>query len=320
MKNKAYIKLFSSLILTSLILFILPLFVGDYVVRVITLVYIYAVLASSWNIVGGFISYPSFGHVAFFGLGAYLTAILMEIFNLGREGLSFIGTIVMASIIVAIIAIVTGLPILRLRGHYFAIATWGFAEALGSLFLIIPEFGGVSGWNLPIIYVSELGFVKTYYYIFLMIFILSIIMIYLIITSRIGYVLTAIGDDEVAAKACGIQTTLFKICAYSISAFLAALIGGFYACYITYINTEMSFSILTTLEMIAMTLMGGRRTLVGPIIGAVLLILIREISWRHSLEWHFLITGLVIVFFVLVIPEGIWGFIKNKIIKHSEGQ
>lgn len=222
----------------------------------------FVVLAQSFNIIAGYTGYVDFGHVAFFGLGTYVAGILLWKFHLDP----LVPLIpIAAGIVVGLIAALVGLPALRLRGAYFAIAMLSFNESVRVIALNIPSrlAGGVDGIPYPRIYNPAAS-----YYGMLVLAIVATVFTYVMATSRFGIALKAIREDEDAAGVMGINTTLYKVAAFVIAAFFAGAVGGLDFWFTAYTSPELVFNTPMTVEMIAMTMFGGAGTVLGPIIGA----------------------------------------------------
>jgi branched-chain amino acid transport system permease protein len=278
--------------------------------RTVTTVFMFVALAQGWNIIGGFTGYPCFGQVGFFGLGAYTTAVLMV-----HTGAGFWLALPVAGIVAGLFAALVGLPLLRLKGHYFAIATLGVAEALREIVLNIPAItGGGAGITMPTIgtnastgYPGNDGF----YVIFLFAAALSVALVALIARRGFGYELRAIHQDEEAAAAAGIRTTRVKVLAFALSAALTGLVGAIYAFQQVTMFPERLFDIDFTVMMVIMVVLGGVGTVGGPIIGATGVVLVSEYLRSHYTNAHTLILGAVIVVAVILVPQGIVRFSRE---------
>ena len=243
--------------------------------RLLATVFMFVALAQAWNLIGGFTGYASFGQVAFFGIGAYTTAVLMNNYRV-----SFWLALPMAIVVGVLFAVLIGLPLLRLRGHYFAIATLGFAEGArevvynmtpvtgGGLGITIPTFGS----EAPTSYFGKPGF----YVAFLLLAAVSIAISAVLARSRFGYAMVAVHEDEAAAAAVGINTTWVKVVAFGVSAAIVACAGAFYAFQQITFYPEDVFASRFTVLMVIMVVIGGSGSIVGPIVGAVGLDLLSE--------------------------------------------
>lgn len=278
-----------------------PLYANLYTLRVFTQIFMFGALSLSWNLLGGYAGYISFGNVAFFGIGAYTFGALMTKLHLG-----FFPSMIAGGVMAAVFALAIGHPLLRLKGHYFAVATFGIAEAIRGLASLDPMriTGGGKGMTLPIVPGDIRSVSALFYFTMFGLMLACAIVTYLITRSRIGYGLLAIREDEDAAAAIGICTSRYKTLAYVVSALFTGFTGAVYGYWMTYIEPADAFHINISISMVIMALLGGRGTIMGPIIGAFLLELLTELVWRRFLEFHALILGIIIIVVVLFIPKG----------------
>jgi branched-chain amino acid transport system permease protein len=289
--------------------------------RIATIIAMFAVMASAWNIVGGLTGYAAFGNVAFFGIGAYTTGMFVA-----RAKWPFLLALPMAPIAAGAFAALVGAPLLRLRGHYFAVASLGVGVAVGELVQNVdyrgtPIFGGASGLFLPIV-----GRDITYFYLMVGAAALAIAVTWWVLHSRFGFGLIAIRENEEAAAVMGVNTTAYKIAAFALSAALTGLAGGIFAQWNVFINQENVFPIDYNIQMILMALVGGAGTLFGPTIGAVLLQLLIQFlagSLPVSPDIPFVptdarpilaqvILGLLLVVVVIFTPRGVIDFFGGQ--------
>jgi branched-chain amino acid transport system permease protein len=254
-------------------------------------------MATSWNIISGFTGYTSFGHAGFFGIGSYIGALL--IFN---KVTSWIPATIVAGLGTALIALVIGYPTLRLRGPYFAITMLGLSELAR---IVVTAWDSVTrgglGVYLPILRDQP----PLTYYGMLVLAVLAVIVSYAVGTSAFGLRLLSIRDDEVAAQAMGIDTTRHKIAAFTISSFFPGIAGAIYAYHVGFIEPAAVFSILWTIRSIASAIVGGQATILGPILGAVLLSLVSEQVWARDPNLYQVIFGGIIALVVLILPGGL---------------
>ena len=282
------------------LLAIAPLFLSGYWIRVLTGVFTMAIVAQGINVVLGFAGYLAMGNVVFFGTGAYVTGVLMV-----RLDVPFIVSLAAAVLLCGLYAFILGLPILRLKGGYFTIATIGVNQATKEIITNLPFTGGGHGLGLPIILLEPEIVFGLFYYAFLGVMVLSTLLVWAIDRSRFGYALLAIRDGEEAAKVMGIDTTRNKVAAWSISAMLTGLAGGMYAYYISYLEPISVFDITFSVRSVIMTLLGGIGTVLGPILGAGTLEIVTELVWSRFLNFHLMATGLVIILAVRLLPKGL---------------
>ena len=279
----------------------LPLWSDDYWIRIWTGVAMWAGLAASWNIIGGYAGYISFGQVAFFGIGAYSTALLMQ------PGLdwNFFLTLPVGAFVAGLFALLVGWPTLRLRGAYFAIATWALAEALAQFATAVDFTGGSFGLSTP-------GNASTWFFYYAMLIAsaaIYLLMFLLLERSRFGLKVKAVRDNEAAAQSLGINTTSVKIQAFVLSAALPAVLGGIDAYWITFINPQSVLAGDITDQMVVMTLVGGLGHLWGPALGATVLYLVS--TWLNanfgSSTGYIAMIGLLLALIVLFLPDGLIG-------------
>ncbi len=289
------------------ILIVLPFLVSGYWLRVLTQTFLFAAIATGSNIIIGFTGYPAFGNIAFFGVGAYVTGVLMTNYSF-----SFFTTLPIASLFGILIATLLGIPILRLKGHYFAIATVGVMETIKEIVDNMTEItGGGLGLTLPIMQGEPEYIYKFFYYIMLLSLLFSLLIVYIISKIKQGFALRAIRVDEDAASVMGIHTSLYKTFAWAISAGLVAITGGIYAYWISYIDPTTVFGGTYPVKMFAMILLGGSTSVIGPMVGAFILEIISELVWSKFIEIHGMVLGLLIVFIILFLPKGIFETFKG---------
>jgi len=288
---------------------ILPFITGNYSVRFMTDILLFAIMASAWNIIGGYTGYASFGNVVFFGLGAYITAIFMseELFHL-----NFFISMLASGVLCGIFGFLMGIPILRLKGHYFAIATLGVAEAMKALIQNLDITQGNSGMYLPIINLSVDASYRFFYFVALSVLIILLVVTYIILKTKLGYGFIAIREDEDAANSMGINTTLFKSISFSISGFFTALAGSIYAYQQGFIKPEPVFDVLITVKMIVMAVFGGIGSIFGPLIGATIIQVISEILSNYFLVAHALFFGTIIILMILFSPKGVYDIFSGR--------
>jgi branched-chain amino acid transport system permease protein len=286
------------------ILFVIALFipftVNNFILRFATDILIFAIMASAWNIIGGYTGYASFGNVVFFGIGAYVTALLMNLANM-----NFFLALVLSGIGGGIFGFIIGLPILRLSGHYFAIATLGVAEAMKALVQNMEITEGNSGLYLPMMDLSVNASYKFFYFTTLGVLVILLLITFLVLRSKLGYGFIAIREDEDAANSMGINTTLFKSISFAITGFFTSLAGSIYAYQQGFIKPEPVFNVLITVKMIVMAVFGGIGSLFGPLIGAASIEIISEFLSNYFLVAHTLFFGTIVIVAILFFPKGI---------------
>jgi len=303
------------LLIIAVVLFIfLPRFLSGYMVRVITTIFMYAVIAQGMNIMSGYMGYLPFGNAMFFGIGAYVTAIGMS------KGLPFLVVVPLAAITAILFSILLGLPVLRLRGHYFAIATIGMSAAILSVVKNATEItGGAMGTTLPIID-KDPSIVYNYFYLAMFgLMVITTLSLYFIIKSRFGFGIRSIKANEEAAISMGINTTYHKVVAWAISALFTSIAGALYAYWMSFIAPDEVFDVMIAVNTVVIMLIGGAGSILGPIIGAFIIELFAEVAWSAFLEYHLAALGIIIIIIVFFVPKGVSGtiadFIKRKKIR-----
>ena len=294
------------LLIVLVALALLPQLVDSYWLRIATGALMWAGLACSWDILGGYAGYIDFGHSAFFGIGAYATAILMG----GGFGWPFMATIPAGLVAAALVAAVIGGPTLRLRGAYFAIATWAFAEMLLQLANLLTITGGTGGLSVPP-FLDE----NFFYFVMLAAVIVTYGLTWLLFeASRFGYKVKALRDHEEAAEAMGINTNVVKLQTFALSAALAALFGSIFAYWVTFINPKSVLGGDITDQMVVMVLLGGLGSFWGPALGGAALFIVNRLIWMYwgDTTFYIMILGAAIVLVVLFLPEGIAGLFARR--------
>jgi branched-chain amino acid transport system permease protein len=272
---------------------LLPLFGSNYFLRIATTVCMYAVLAQSWNFIGGMAGYPSFATAAFFGLGAYTSAILQG------QGVPALLSWACAGPVAAVFAALIGGAILHLRGHYFAIASLIVAEMLPDL------TGGGKGMNLPILRISIAAEAKFFFYVMLALALVCTAAAIVTRRSKLGFGLRCIQQNEDAANIVGVNAYAYKTAAFALSAVFAGIAGAIYASWVKYIEPPDVFDLLLAVKPMVMVLLGGLGTVFGPALGAVILLAFEELVWRNFLTIHAAALGVIIVILILFLPNGI---------------
>jgi branched-chain amino acid transport system permease protein len=260
-----------------------------------------ATLAQGWNIIGGYAGYPSFGNSVFYGLGAYGVAIAMAQFHLPF----WVGMLLGLGLGVAF-AGVLGLAVLRLKGHYFAICTLGLALVMTAIVSNLDIAGSNIGLVLPLLRSETL-----FYELALGLLVIATLTIFWLSRSRFGLGLIAIRENEEGAAVMGVNTTLYKVLAFMLSAAFTALAGGIYAYYITFIDPVGVFDIALNVKMIIMAVFGGPGSVLGPVVGAFILSVVSEVLATRVTSIASMFFGIVIVIAVVFMPRGIADFVQH---------
>jgi len=290
-----------------------PPFASPYVVHILVLVLFFAYLGTAWNILGGYAGQFSFGHAAFFGLGAYTSTLLLV-----RAGVSPWLGFWAGGLVAAAFGCFAGSLAFRygLRGPYFALVTLAFAEMLrliavnwmgigGPMGILIPlPPGGDSWWRLQ--FREKLP----YYYVMLGLLAVALWLTRRLERSRLGYTLAAIRENEDAAEASGVDTRRAKLSAMALSAFLTALGGTFYAQYFSFVDPTLAFGVPVSVEILLRPIVGGPGTLAGPLLGSLVLTPLSELTrWaiRGRPGVDLMIYGAILVLVITFLPRGLIG-------------
>lgn len=280
------------------VLIVLPLSIklGSNIINLLVMLFIYIILAQSWNIIAGFALQIHMGLAAFFGCGVFITHVLWE------AGVPIYLATLAGALASVILSGVIGLPTLRLRGMYFAIGTLALSETLRiTIGNIFPRT-----MHMPATYAVAYNLLSRYYFA-LTVMIIACVVVYLIANSKIGLAMVALGDDEDAAQVTGVNIFRFKVLALAISALLAGLAGGVYAFFRISFLPMYAFVPLWSFEPLVATAIGGMGTLIGPIIGSFILVILSDIFALTLGEAHLIIFGVLFILVVLYFPYGIVG-------------
>jgi branched-chain amino acid transport system permease protein len=276
--------------------------ISGYVITILITVAIYAILAHSLNIITGHAGQISLGHAAFFGIGAYTSALLYT-----EAGLPFWLSVPLAAIAAGIIGALLGIPCLRVRDDFLAITTMGINFVVEAVFLYIPFFGGamgIGGINLPDWFGREMS-KPEYFILILVVFGLLLIVDYQLGRSWIGLAWASIREDEQAAEAMGVDVVRFKVLAFILGSMIAGLAGGFYAHFLTFIMPQ-NFGFPMSIVILSMVVFGGIGTRWGPLLGALILGVLPELS-RPIMEYRTFLYGLLLMFMMRFQPDGLLG-------------
>ncbi|HOF04935.1 MAG TPA: branched-chain amino acid ABC transporter permease [Syntrophales bacterium] len=274
-------------------------------------VFMYVVLASSWNFIGGYAGYLSFGHAAFFGIGAFATAKMAELFALTPPLAIFAS--LPAAALAALVALVIGYPCLKIRGPYFAVVTLCFAFVVDLAVKNIEWLGGAEGLWMKTMDIPEQLSRTIMYELMLLLMAITLTVAWWLGRSRLGAGLRAVRADEEVAETMAIPTARLKIQAFVLSAFFPGIAGGLFAYYLTYIHPDVVFNINISILIVLMAMFGGGGTWLGPIIGAVLLTVVNEgLSTFAQAEIARIIYGALFIVVTIFMPNGIIDFFRKK--------
>jgi branched-chain amino acid transport system permease protein len=315
MRNLTF-KQISSGIVVLILLILFPLaFSKPFPQHVMILVFMFGMMAVAWNIMGGYAGMFSFGQVAFFGIGAYTSSFLLITYHINP----WLGLVV-GGLIAALVAAAIGYPCSNLRGHYFAIASIAFGEIVRTHFNNWKLVGAAEGMTLPMLEESFRNFMfhsskLPYYYIMLAFLIISLVVCYIVATSKMGYYFRAIKESHDVAKVLGINVVWYRLIAIMISAFLTAMAGTFYAQYVLYLDPESVLILPISIQIVLISMLGGAGSIMGPVIGAAILMPVSEITrvmlGHKGTGIDMIIYGALITLISVYQPKGVWGLFSN---------
>jgi len=303
----------------TVLLVLLPFvpFLGEnsFRMHIMILILLFAAMSQAWNIIGGYCGQVSFGHSVFFGIGAYGAGMAVVTYGVPPWPGILIGMVV-----AAVVAVVISWPCFKLSGHYFAIATFAIVEIFNRGFLVWDWVGGALGLDYPLVeeglwnlmwHDSKTG----YYYCALALFLITFGLVRWLEGHRFGYYLRAVREGQETAESLGVNSTVVKLTAMALSAALAALCGSFFVQYNLRVDPPMVMSLDMSMKFVLITVLGGSGTLVGPLLGAAVLIPLQEYS---RALWgglgggvDLIIFGLLIIIMVVKQPAGIIGIIRD---------
>ncbi|MGD9817108.1 MAG: branched-chain amino acid ABC transporter permease [Desulfomonilaceae bacterium] len=295
--------------------FIPAIAANSFRLHVLILILLFASMSQAWNIIGGYCGQVSFGHSVFFGIGAYGAGMAVVTY-----GMAPWPGIVVGMILASVVAVIISYPCFKLSGHYFAIATFAIVEIFNRAFLVWDWVGGALGLDYPIIkeglgnlmwHQSKVG----YYYIALVIFVIIFGMVRWLEGHRFGYYMRAVREGQETAESLGVNSTAVKLIAMALSAAMAALCGAFFVQYNLRVDPPMVMSLDMSMKFVLITILGGAGTLVGPLLGASVLIPLQEYS---RAIWgglgggvDLIIFGILIILMVVKQPDGLIGIIQD---------
>jgi branched-chain amino acid transport system permease protein len=316
MEKKKNDKLWYAFLAVAVVLPFIPGVIGgSFFGHVAAMVLLYAAMAQSWNIISGYCGQVSFGHSVFFGVGAYGAALAV----VNYHTLPWYGA-PLGMLAAALVSVLISYPCFKLKGHYFAIATFAIVEIFNRLFMIWDRIGGALGLDYPILEDGWINFswssTKDGYYLgALAIFTLVFGIVRWIERNRIGYYLRAVREGQETAESLGVNSTMVKLTAMALSAALAALCGAFFAQYNYRVDPPMVVSLDMSMKFVLITILGGVGTFWGPFLGALVLIPLQEYT-RAYLAYlgagvDLIIFGLIIIVVMIRQPRGIMGVIDS---------
>jgi len=297
------------IILLIVLLGILPLTpIPTFIKHLFILLFMYLVLAQSWNVIGGLLGLVDFGHVIFFGIGAYTFAIALTYYYIPWHI-----SIILGGISAILISLIIS-PILRLRGAYFAIGMFALAEAFRITFTNWGWVGGGGGMYVPIPKFSDI-YLSFYY----MMFVLSMITNYVVfrfMKSKLGLAAIAFRENYVTAHVIGINIVKIRLYGFILSAIFPGLAGSIYAWYLSFVNPQTFFGEYLTALMIIMVIVGGRGKFIGPIIGAIIILILNQFAIYYFPGFDLIVFAIIIIVVTIFAPEGVYGLLKTLWRRH----
>ena len=306
-------KLFLAVLLLLLVSYpLLQFVVGglNYWLHMLLYTFMYIAMASSWNIIGGYAGYTSLGHNVFFAVGGYFAGVLLVYFDVSP----FL-TAPLAGLVSMALGLLVGLISLRTRGPAFIISTIALVMLVKITFDNWDYIGGTNGMTMPPLLNISLDLVKfPFYYYMLIIAIGAVYMSYRIRHSKFGLGLRAISQDEIKAEVAGIPTSYYKILAFGISGLFVGMAGGIWGYYLTYLKPNIFLLIILAAQLVLMTVLGGKGTVAGPVVGAILFIAINEffVTNLGYTELNIVATGLILALVLIFFPSGIVGSLRER--------
>lgn len=290
------------------------------------------VFASTWDILGGQMGYNSLGNIFFFGAGMYISAIIQIglfydvdmytsaartthiVFTQGQYFTGFALGVIAAGLGAAVLAVVAGFIVFGLRGPYFAIGTLGLAVAAAEIVASWEWVGAASGISMPVFPGDPDTQKLFFYFLFFVLGFTLLLVLRWLYSTKFGLALNAIRDDEEKAEAMGLHTRRYKRTAWAISAFFLGIAGAIFGNMTGFIEPrDIAFPTTTfNLYMVLMVLLGGKGTLWGPVVGAIVFHVIKEVTWTYFLGWQYITLGVLIVVIIVYFQQGIVGWLAEK--------
>lgn len=274
---------------------VLPFVAGDYALGVGLGLLMWIALAQSWTLLSGMAGYISLGHVVFYGLGAYFMVLTWGTLPLWLA-------LVLSALVNFAFATAISLPVLRVRGPYFVILTFGLAELVKFLVIAVESALGQFGRLL-----FDVPAMDDLYWIMFGLAVAATAIAHVIRSTRLGQGLVSIREDEVAAETVGIPVTRYKALAYGLSAAIPGMVGAVMALRTTYFEPQQAFDPMISFTIVTMAIIGGSDDARGPLFGAAFLTLLSEMLWANAPQVYLIILGVLLIGFVLLLPEGICG-------------
>jgi branched-chain amino acid transport system permease protein len=309
-------KFLKSYVLIMFLLIVIPLFIkSPFMINALILSAIWSIMGIGWNFIGGYAGQVSNGHALYYAIGAYSGALCMKWLNITPWISMWIGVVISV-----IIAFILGVPLLRLRGHYFAIATMALVECSRIIFLNWQWIGGSTGisfqnLDLPGIYTWQFREKHPTYYLCLFFLAIFILLTKTLENSKFGYYCRAIKANQESAESSGVNAARYKRIAYMVSAAIVSIGGSLYAQYIQYIDPMMLLPLSNSMLIVLVCVMGGISTVWGPILGAFVMTMINEYARSHFaarfMGLNLFIYGILVILIVLFLPSGLISILKK---------
>ncbi|MDD5168194.1 MAG: branched-chain amino acid ABC transporter permease [Syntrophales bacterium] len=308
-------QIIASVVVLALLLAFPLVVTQTFPIHVMILVFMFGILGVAWNIMGGYAGMFSFGQAAFFGIGAYTSSYLLVSFQVNP----WIGLII-GGLVAALVAAAVGYPCSNLRGHYFAIASIAFSEIIRIHFNNWTLVNAAEGITIPMMPESLANFMfhsskLPYYYIIMAFLLISIVVCYIVATSKMGYYFRAIKESHDVAEVLGVNVVKYRLIAIMVSAFLSAMAGTFYAQYILYIDPESVMLGAISVQIVLISMLGGAGSVLGPVIGAAILVPLAETTrvmlGHKGTGVDMLIYGFLITIISVYQPQGVWVWVTR---------
>jgi branched-chain amino acid transport system permease protein len=300
-------KIWNNKIILGIFLIVLPFVlqnINDYFIHIAITIGVYIILSLSLNVIVGYAGQFALGHAAFYGIGAYVSALAMVNLNM-----SFWIALPLAAIGTGVFGILLGSPVMRLKGDYLGIVTLGFGEIVRMIFVNWVKLTkgpmGIPGIPSPEIFGYTFSSKIDFYFLILLLAVLTIFTINRVIHSGIGLNLLTVREDETVAKSIGIKPAKYKLLAFALGAFFAGAAGAFWASYISFISPD-AFKYADSVNILAMVVLGGTASIPGSILGASILTIAPEIL-RYASDYRMMLLGIAIVLMMIFKPSGFWG-------------
>lgn len=292
-----------TLAVAAVLLVSLPFWGGDYIVNIFTLILMYMAIGEMWNLLAGYAGLVSLGAQAFIGLGGYSLAMISQVWKL-----PFYLGFLLAAIISVVFALIISVPIFSMKDVYFTIGTWLVAEALCVFFQTWAFVNFNVGYNITAARrISSAGM----YFIAFGVGLIALVAVVLILRSKFGLGLMAMRDNEAASEIRGVKLYRSKLICFLISSAVTGVAGAALYLNLSYIKPTVGFGIDWTVSMVFIAVIGGMGTIEGPIIGAIIFVILRQLLYNFS-GFSMLILGIIAVVMILVAPKGIMGLINKK--------